>query len=87
MNSRLIRETLPTDASAPAANDASPSTPGLDLADSRLYIHRELSQLQFNIRVLDQALDESHAAAGAAEVPADLLRATWTSSSRSAWPA
>jgi hypothetical protein len=29
-----------------------------DLGDSRLYIHRELSQLQFNIRVLDQALDE-----------------------------
>ncbi len=31
--------------------------PNLD--DSSLYIHRELSQLQFNIRVLDQALDES----------------------------
>ena len=58
MNSRLIRETLPTDAAAPAANDAAPSTPGPDLSDSRLYIHRELSQLQFNIRVLDQALDE-----------------------------
>ena len=29
-----------------------------DLNDSSLYIHRELSQLQFNIRVLDQALDE-----------------------------
>jgi len=58
MNSRLIRETLPTDATAPAANDAAPSTPGPDLGDSRLYIHRELSQLQFNIRVLDQALDE-----------------------------
>ncbi|MEN0107291.1 MAG: RNA degradosome polyphosphate kinase, partial [Pseudomonas sp.] len=32
--------------------------PGLD--DSSLYIHRELSQLQFNIRVLEQALDESY---------------------------
>ncbi|HEY8330535.1 MAG TPA: polyphosphate kinase 1 [Pseudomonas sp.] len=31
--------------------------PGLD--DSSLYIHRELSQLKFNIRVLEQALDES----------------------------
>ena len=31
--------------------------PGLD--DSSLYIHRELSQLQFNIRVLEQALDEN----------------------------
>jgi polyphosphate kinase len=30
-----------------------------DLGDSSLYIHRELSQLQFNIRVLEQALDES----------------------------
>src|SRR5690554_6506614 len=29
------------------------------LDDSSLYIHRELSQLQFNIRVLEQALDES----------------------------
>ncbi|MES1154311.1 MAG: RNA degradosome polyphosphate kinase, partial [Rhodanobacter sp.] len=58
MNSRLIRETLPTDAAAPAANDAAPSASGPDLGDSRLYIHRELSQLKFNIRVLDQALDE-----------------------------
>ncbi|MDG1579643.1 polyphosphate kinase 1 [Pseudomonas sp. GOM6] len=32
--------------------------PGVD--DSSLYIHRELSQLQFNIRVLEQALDESY---------------------------
>ena len=30
-----------------------------NLDDSSLYIHRELSQLQFNIRVLEQALDES----------------------------
>ncbi|MCW0202538.1 MAG: polyphosphate kinase 1 [Rhodanobacter thiooxydans] len=58
MTSRLIRESLPTDAAAPAANDAAPSAPGPDLGDSRLYIHRELSQLKFNIRVLDQALDE-----------------------------
>jgi polyphosphate kinase len=59
MNSRIIRDSLPADASAPAANDALPSaTPTVDLADNRLYIHRELSQLQFNIRVLDQALDE-----------------------------
>ncbi|MHB1059362.1 MAG: polyphosphate kinase 1 [Rhodanobacter sp.] len=58
MNSRLIHETSPTGASAPAANDASPAASAVDLGDSRLYIHRELSQLQFNIRVLDQALDE-----------------------------
>lgn len=30
-----------------------------NLDDSSLYLHRELSQLQFNIRVLEQALDES----------------------------
>ena len=56
MNSRLIRETSPAGASVPAANDAETAT--VDLTDNRLYIHRELSQLQFNIRVLDQALDE-----------------------------
>ncbi len=33
--------------------------PITNLDDSSLYIHRELSQLQFNIRVLEQALDES----------------------------
>ena len=33
--------------------------PIINLDDSSLYIHRELSQLQFNIRVLEQALDES----------------------------
>ncbi|WEK31196.1 MAG: polyphosphate kinase 1 [Candidatus Pseudomonas phytovorans] len=43
----------PTPAPAPAIN-----VPGLD--DSSLYIHRELSQLQFNIRVLEQALDENY---------------------------
>ena len=59
MNSRIIRDTLPTDPSAPAANDVLPiAAPTVDLGDNRLYIHRELSQLQFNIRVLDQALDE-----------------------------
>ncbi len=40
----------------PATNDTAPA--GSDFSDSRLYLHRELSQLQFNIRVLDQALDE-----------------------------
>src|SRR6201994_1275546 len=38
---------------------AAPDVPAIDLNDPSLYIHRELSQLQFNIRVLDQALDES----------------------------
>ncbi|AFC86121.1 polyphosphate kinase 1 [Frateuria aurantia] len=36
-----------------------PSVPAPDFNDASLYINRELSQLQFNIRVLDQALDES----------------------------
>src|SRR5471032_444354 len=31
-----------------------------NLDDSSPYIHRELSQLQFNLRVLEQALDESY---------------------------
>lgn len=38
---------------------ASPSPSIIALDDSSLYIHRELSQLQFNIRVLEQALDEN----------------------------
>ena len=42
----------------PEPAPAPPPIPGLD--DSSLYIHRELSQLQFNIRVLEQALDESY---------------------------
>ena len=42
---------VPTEAHAAPAI----AIPGLD--DSSLYIHRELSQLQFNIRVLEQALD------------------------------
>jgi len=39
---------------------AAPSVPAANVDDSSLYIHRELSQLQFNIRVLEQALDESY---------------------------
>jgi polyphosphate kinase len=62
MNTRLVTDSLPADASEPAANDAMAASaaalPAPDLTDSRLYINRELSQLQFNIRVLDQALDE-----------------------------
>ncbi|MDU4055756.1 MAG: polyphosphate kinase 1 [Pseudomonas oryzihabitans] len=56
-------ETLALDAEvpAPAAEaPAAPSVPAANVDDSSLYIHRELSQLQFNIRVLEQALDESY---------------------------
>ena len=31
-----------------------------DLDDPQLYFNRELSHLQFNIRVLEQALDDAH---------------------------
>ncbi|WP_163577845.1 polyphosphate kinase 1 [Halomonas faecis] len=34
--------------------------PEADLGDPSLYFNRELSHLQFNIRVLEQALDEAH---------------------------
>ena len=44
-------------ATAPSAPPAE-AVGAVDLSDRSLYIHRELSQLQFNIRVLDQALDE-----------------------------
>ncbi|MDF3934010.1 polyphosphate kinase 1 [Pseudomonas citronellolis] len=37
-----------------------PPAPAVNVDDTALYIHRELSQLQFNIRVLEQALDESY---------------------------
>jgi len=36
-----------------------PTAAPVDLSQPDLYIHRELSQLQFNIRVLEQAVDES----------------------------
>src|SRR5690554_3677504 len=42
----------------PAAPVAEAPVPSLDSPE--LYIHRELSQLQFNIRVLEQALDDSY---------------------------
>ncbi|MFT4812690.1 MAG: polyphosphate kinase, partial [Marinoscillum sp.] len=34
--------------------------PVIDLLNPEYYINRELSHLQFNIRVLEQALDETH---------------------------
>ena len=49
---------LDAEVPAPAAEaPAAPSVPAANVDDSSLYIHRELSQLQFNIRVLEQALD------------------------------
>ncbi|WP_263261830.1 polyphosphate kinase 1 [Pseudomonas sp. RIT-PI-S] len=49
----VVAETPPDAPPVPAV-----AIPGLD--DAVLYSHRELSQLQFNIRVLEQALDESY---------------------------
>jgi hypothetical protein len=53
----------PTIEIVPAPEPLHPVAPAIiipNLDDSSLYIHRELSQLQFNIRVLEQALDESY---------------------------
>ncbi|AHX12686.1 polyphosphate kinase [Dyella jiangningensis] len=49
---------VPTEASS-GGEPAAPVAATPDLNDPSLYINRELAQLQFNIRVLDQALDES----------------------------
>ncbi len=55
-------ETLALDAEvpAPAAEAPAAQRAGGQRDDSSLYIHRELSQLQFNIRVLEQARHESY---------------------------
>jgi polyphosphate kinase len=62
MTTRPSRKTAAPKTAAPAPAvveaEAIPVPAPVDLTDKRLYIHRELSQLQFNIRVLDQALDE-----------------------------
>ena len=60
-----VTETPPELEPAAPAVVAEPPVPApvaavTNLDDSSLYIHRELSQLQFNIRVLEQALDESY---------------------------
>ena len=44
-----------------------------DLRSAEHYINRELSLLEFNERVLAQALDEKSAAARAAQVPVHLV--------------
>ncbi|CAD5105811.1 polyphosphate kinase 1 [Zestomonas carbonaria] len=54
----VVEEAPPADSPQPEPAAAPLVIPSLD--DSSLYIHRELSQLKFNIRVLEQALDESY---------------------------
>lgn len=41
-------------------NDLAAGQPALDLNNPEYYINRELSLLQFNLRVLEQAMDERH---------------------------
>ena len=60
-----VTETPPELEPAPPAVVAEVPAPApvvavTNLDDSSLYIHRELSQLQFNIRLLEQALHESY---------------------------
>ena len=50
---------LPVGTPCPEGKVAEPVVPVPSLDDASLYIHRELSQLQFNIRVLEQSLIES----------------------------
>ncbi|MCP4168500.1 MAG: polyphosphate kinase 1 [Chloroflexi bacterium] len=48
--------------SLPAGNDAAvvSAQTGIDLNDRTLYLNRELTWLEFNHRVLEEAMDESH---------------------------
>ncbi|SDS86824.1 polyphosphate kinase [Halopseudomonas litoralis] len=52
------RDALPVVIAPPELAEV--TVPAADINAPELYIHRELSQLQFNIRVLEQALDESY---------------------------
>ena len=56
---RIVTEAEPASAPEPPS---SPEivVPAADINAPELYIHRELSQLQFNIRVLETVLDESY---------------------------
>lgn len=57
----LVLETIPeqpVDANKVAIEERSPEE--IDLSDPELYFNRELSHLQFNARVLEQAMDENH---------------------------
>ncbi|TWI57338.1 polyphosphate kinase [Pseudomonas duriflava] len=56
-----LTDAMPTTETMPVpVVPETPTLPVPSVDDNSLYIHRELSQLQFNIRVLEQALDESY---------------------------
>jgi polyphosphate kinase len=57
MNKRNDQDAMQA-ASATVLEVPAPALPAVDLSDKAHYIHRELSQLQFNNRVLEQSLDE-----------------------------
>ncbi len=65
VNEELSKEAHEASMALVESREAIPVTepveqPPVDLKAPELYINRELSHLQFNIRVLEQALDESH---------------------------
>lgn len=55
-----VKETKPAVLPVGADVPAPVIAPAVDLGKHDLYINRELSQLAFNLRVLDQAIDETH---------------------------
>ncbi|MBM6551076.1 polyphosphate kinase 1 [Marinomonas ostreistagni] len=57
----LVLEPIPEQPIEPARIAIEERLPeDIDLADPELYFNRELSHLQFNARVLEQAMDENH---------------------------
>ncbi len=55
-----VVEQAPLEVVAPFAPSAEEAENAIDLNDSRYYINRQLSHLEFNRRVLEQSLDETH---------------------------
>ena len=61
IDAELILEPIPEQPQDPAKIAIEERLPEeIDLADPELYFNRELSHLQFNARVLEQAMDENH---------------------------
>jgi len=55
-----IPESQPIEVLAPFAPTTEGGSATIDLSDSRYYINRQLSHLEFNRRVLEQSLDQTH---------------------------